>query len=296
MESILFFLWSACLFYSSTSTGKMMMLVGMLVDALTVYIWDFFQPISNIFSLAHCKHHELLVNLIVTSNSDSQVTGPARLLLHFTHSPVRDRILRLWLVSMHSPGCRSTWHRSADLGSWKETNDPRVQVRKLQDKVSKCQDNVKKSKEQYELAVSDINNYNSRYQEVTTQLLNISSPHWQTFLLLRTWRMCSNVASGKRLRDSRPLKTLYSKYTNVLTSARTKRKLAEPITASRWWELPLLQVTADIRWVLPHGQQRGSREGPPVVVQHSRGQHAHGLAYLRGMSRSQLLWTVSSMS
>ena len=92
MESILFFLWSACLFYSSTSTGKMMMLVGMLVDALTVYIWDFFQPISNIFSLAHCKHHELLVNLIVTSNSDSQsqVTGPARLLLHFTHSPVQE--------------------------------------------------------------------------------------------------------------------------------------------------------------------------------------------------------------
>ena len=39
-------------------------------------------------------------------------------------------------------------------------------MRKLQDKVSKCQDNVKKSKDQYELAVSDINNYNSRYQEV----------------------------------------------------------------------------------------------------------------------------------
>ena len=202
------------------------------------------------------------------------------------------------LVSVHSRGCRCTWHRSADLGSWKETNDPRVQVRKLQDKVSKCQDNVKKSKEQYELAVSDINNYNSRYQEVTTQLLNTSSPHWQIFLLLRTWRMCSNVASGRRLRDSRPLKTLYSKYTNVLTLARTKRKLPEPITSSRWWELSLLQVTADIRWVLPHGQQRWSREGPPVVVQHSRSQHAHGLAYLRGMSRSQeqLLWTVSSMS
>ena len=32
--------------------------------------------------------------------------------------------------------------------------------------MSKCQDNVKKSKDQYELAVSDINNYNSRYQEV----------------------------------------------------------------------------------------------------------------------------------
>ena len=40
------------------------------------------------------------------------------------------------------------------------------QVRKLQDKVSKSQDNVKKCREQYEIAVSDITNYNSRYQEV----------------------------------------------------------------------------------------------------------------------------------
>ena len=40
----------------------------------------------------------------------------------------------------------------------------------MQDKVSKCQDNVKKSKDQYELAVSDINNYNSRYQEVNKKV------------------------------------------------------------------------------------------------------------------------------
>ena len=40
------------------------------------------------------------------------------------------------------------------------------QVRKLQDKVSKCQDNTKKCRETYEIAVSDITNYNSRYQEV----------------------------------------------------------------------------------------------------------------------------------
>ena len=48
-------------------------------------------------------------------------------------------------------------------------------MRKLQDKVSKCQDNVKKSKDQYELAVSDINNYNSRYQEVNLTRLRTSS-------------------------------------------------------------------------------------------------------------------------
>ena len=46
------------------------------------------------------------------------------------------------------------------------TDQPMLQVRKLQDKVSKCQDNVKKCREQYEIAVSDITNYNSRYQEV----------------------------------------------------------------------------------------------------------------------------------
>ena len=38
-----------------------------------------------------------------------------------------------------------------------------VQVRKLQDKVSKCQEAVKKSKENYELALLDITNYNSRF-------------------------------------------------------------------------------------------------------------------------------------
>ena len=36
-------------------------------------------------------------------------------------------------------------------------------MRKLQDKVSKCQEAVKKSKENYELALLDITNYNSRW-------------------------------------------------------------------------------------------------------------------------------------
>merc|ERR1719154_917187 len=39
------------------------------------------------------------------------------------------------------------------------------QVRKLQDKVSKSGSAVKKTKEEYELALLDINNYNSRYME-----------------------------------------------------------------------------------------------------------------------------------
>jgi hypothetical protein len=47
-------------------------------------------------------------------------------------------------------------------------------LRKLQDKVSRSQEAVKKSKEQYELALLDINNYNSRYMEVTFRTLIIS--------------------------------------------------------------------------------------------------------------------------
>ena len=39
-------------------------------------------------------------------------------------------------------------------------------MRKLQDKVNKSQEAVKKCKENYELALLDITNYNSRYQEV----------------------------------------------------------------------------------------------------------------------------------
>ena len=45
-------------------------------------------------------------------------------------------------------------------------------MRKLQDKVARCQDAVKKSKEQYELSLLDINNYNSRYMEVRSAETN----------------------------------------------------------------------------------------------------------------------------
>ena len=56
-----------------------------------------------------------------------------------------------------------------------------LQVRKLQDKVSKSQDNVKKCREQYEIAVSDITNYNSRYQEVKQKSFKTESDHISYF-------------------------------------------------------------------------------------------------------------------
>ena len=78
------------------------------------------------------------------------------------------------------------------------TDQPMLQVRKLQDKVSKCQDNVKKCREQYEIAVSDITNYNSRYQEVRF----ISDTRWfyafqilthETVKLNRKWTHFTNM-------------------------------------------------------------------------------------------------------
>ena len=38
------------------------------------------------------------------------------------------------------------------------------------------------------------------------------------------------------------------------------------------------QASPNLRRVLPHGEQRGPRQGPKMVVKHPRGQHAHGLA------------------
>ena len=44
------------------------------------------------------------------------------------------------------------------------------------------------------------------------------------------------------------------------------------------------QASPNLRRVLPHGEQRGPRQGPKMVVKHPRGQHAHGLAPVRGQS------------
>ena len=42
------------------------------------------------------------------------------------------------------------------------------------------------------------------------------------------------------------------------------------------------QPAANLRGVLPHGEQRGPRQGPAAVVQHARRQHGHELAAVRG--------------
>ena len=44
------------------------------------------------------------------------------------------------------------------------------------------------------------------------------------------------------------------------------------------------QASPNLRRVLPHSEQRGPRQGLKMVVKHPRGQHAHGLAPVRGQS------------
>ena len=139
------------------------------------------------------------------------------------------RAVRCLLDALTTYGVGSQWCWCS-LSSPFLTNCWCFQVRKLQDKVSKCQDNVKKSKDQYELAVSDINNYNSRYQEVNKKASTGDWPWLHKWLFLRIWRMYLNVVRGRRPSGCRHLKTLYSKYTNVWTSAKTRRKLKQPIT------------------------------------------------------------------
>ena len=44
------------------------------------------------------------------------------------------------------------------------------QLKKLQDRVSKCKDEVNKSREKYQVALQDINNYNAKYMEEMTNV------------------------------------------------------------------------------------------------------------------------------
>ena len=71
-----------------------------------------------------------------------------------------------------------------------------VQVRKLQDKVSKCQEAVKKSKENYELALLDITNYNSRFGALWKAFLPrccYENENWSQILLICWSSYCENA-------------------------------------------------------------------------------------------------------
>lgn len=101
------------------------------------------------------------------------------------------------------------------------------QLRKLQDKVSRCQDTVKKSKEQYELALLDINNYNSRYMEDMTDVFERcqrkEAQRLQTFKdTLFSIQKCLNIAEDPALPQ------IYDEFYHTVNNADHEKDL-------RWW-------------------------------------------------------------
>jgi len=100
-------------------------------------------------------------------------------------------------------------------------------VRKLQDKVSKCQDNVKKCRETYEIAVGDINQYNSRYQEDMTDVFERcqrkEAQRLQTFKdTLFQIHKCLNISEDPALPQ------IYEEFYHTVNNADHEKDL-------RWW-------------------------------------------------------------
>eukprot|EP00088_Acartia_fossae_P017713 TRINITY_DN2012_c0_g1_i2.p1 TRINITY_DN2012_c0_g1~~TRINITY_DN2012_c0_g1_i2.p1 ORF type:complete len:472 (-),score=85.44 TRINITY_DN2012_c0_g1_i2:190-1605(-) len=101
------------------------------------------------------------------------------------------------------------------------------QVRKLQDKVSKCATSVKKTKEEYELALLDINNYNSRYMEDMTDVFERcqrkEAQRLQTFKeTLFSIHKCLNVSQDPQL------PSIYDEFYHTVNNADHEKDL-------RWW-------------------------------------------------------------
>jgi len=101
------------------------------------------------------------------------------------------------------------------------------QLRKLQDKVSKCSDGVGKTKDQYELALLDINNYNSRYMEDMTDVFERcqrkEAQRLQTFKdTLFSIHKCLNIAEDPALPQ------IYDEFYHTVDNADHEKDL-------RWW-------------------------------------------------------------
>jgi len=101
------------------------------------------------------------------------------------------------------------------------------QVRKLQDKVSKCATSVKKTKEDYELALLDINNYNSRYMEDMTEVFERcqrkEAQRLQTFKeTLFSIHKCLDISQDPQL------PSIYEEFYHTVNNADHEKDL-------RWW-------------------------------------------------------------
>lgn len=109
----------------------------------------------------------------------------------------------------------------------KDSSLSQDQVRKLQDKVTKCQDAVKKSKESYELALLDITNYNSRYQEDMTDVFERcqrkEAQRLQTIKdTMFSIQKCLNIAEDPALPQ------IYDEFYHTVNNADHDKDL-------RWW-------------------------------------------------------------
>jgi hypothetical protein len=74
-----------------------------------------------------------------------------------------------------------------------------LQLKKLQDRVSKSKDQVNKGRESYQVALQDINNYNAKYMEEMTnvfeQCQRIEAQRLQQFKdILFSVQKCLNIS------------------------------------------------------------------------------------------------------
>jgi len=109
----------------------------------------------------------------------------------------------------------------------KDSSVSQDNMRKLEDKVASCQDKVRKSKEQYEVAVSAITNYNSRYQEDMTDVFERcqrkEAQRLQTFKdTLFQIHKCLNISSDPMLSQ------IYEEFYHTVNNADHEKDL-------KWW-------------------------------------------------------------
>jgi len=151
----------------------------------------------------------------------------------------------------------------------KDSSLSQDQVRKLQDKVSKCQDAVKKCKETYELALLDISNQNSRYQEDMTDVYERcqrkEAQRLQTFKdTLFSIHKCLNITEDPTLPQ------IYDEFYHTVNNADHEKDL-------RWWSnthgvnMPMAwpqfeEYTEEFREIAPGRKKNTIPEGNITLI------------------------------
>jgi len=100
-------------------------------------------------------------------------------------------------------------------------------LKKLQDRVSKCKDEVNKSREKYQVALQDINNYNAKYMEEMTnvfeQCQRMEAQRLQQFKeILFGVQKCLNIS------EDPVLPQIYEEFYHTVNNADHEKDL-------KWW-------------------------------------------------------------